>query len=446
MISLSLHDAARAMNGRLLGHDSVFSGVSTDSRQVTAGQLFFALRGERFDGHGFAGAVLDAGAAAVVVEQEQPGLHPQIVVADTRLALGALARHWREQFAIPVIAITGSNGKTTVKEMVASIAREAFGAAHVHATSGNFNNDIGLPLTLFRLGREHACLILEMGMNHPGELSYLSRLAEPSVALVNNAQAAHLEGLGSVEAVAHAKGEIYEGLIATGTGIVNAEDAYAPLWRELIGARHRLEFGLQHGDVRVEVQQHGALHLCTPEGVRELRLQVPGEHNWRNAAAAAAGCLALGIELDAVVRGLEAFTGVKGRLQRARGYFGSTVIDDTYNANPGSVRAAIDVLRREPGVRLLVLGDIGELGRDSRLLHRELGEVARTAGLDGLFTLGEHMQEAAAAYGPGAQHFETAEALVAALVQRLAADVTVLVKGSRFMKMERVVHSITEQE
>lgn len=446
MISLSLRDAAAVLNGRLVGADAVFAGVSTDSRNAGMGQLFFALRGERFDGHTFAQEVLGAGAAAVVVDHELPGVHPQIVVADTRLALGTLARHWREQFHIPVIAITGSNGKTTVKEMVASIARSAFGAAHVHATSGNFNNDIGLPLTLFRLGREHACLIVEMGMNHAGELSYLSRLAQPSVALVNNAQAAHLEGLGSVEAVAHAKGEIYEGLIGSGTGIINAEDDYAPLWRALVGERQRLEFGLQRGDVRVQADADGHLQLITPAGTRPLQLQVPGEHNWRNAAAAAAGCLALGISLDDVVAGLQAFAGVKGRLQRARGYFGSTVIDDTYNANPGSVRAAIDVLRREPGVRLLVLGDIGELGSDSRRLHRELGEVARQAGLDGLFTLGEHMQEASAAFGAGAQHFDSAEALVAALVQRLAADVTVLVKGSRFMKMERVVHSITEQE
>ena len=446
MISLSLLQAADAVNGRLIGHDTIFAGVSTDSRAVSAGQLFFALKGARFDAHAFAADVLAAGAAAVVVDHELDSAGVQIVVDDTRLALGRLAAHWRSQFDIPLIAITGSNGKTTVKEMVSSIARVAFGEAHVHATSGNFNNDIGLPLTLFKLGAEHACLILEMGMNHPGELSYLSALARPTVALVNNAQAAHLEGLGSVEAVAHAKGEIYEGLAADGVGIVNAEDQYAALWAGLVAPRRCVTFGREQGDVRAVLLPDGSVCLHTPQGDISVDLAVPGAHNLSNAAAAAAGCLALGIEPDAVRRGLNAFHGVKGRLQKKRGYFGASIIDDTYNANPGSVRAAIEVLRREAGQRLLVLGDIGELGEDSLQLHRELGEAAREAGIDGFFTLGEHTRAAHAAFGEGAHHFDNVEDLVAALVARLGKDVTVLVKGSRFMKMERVVHSITEQD
>lgn len=446
MISLTLLQAAAAVDGQLIGTDTVFGGVSTDSRDVGLGQLFVCLKGERFDAHDFAAEVLAKGAAAVVVDHRMDLHGPQIVVDDTRLALGRLAAHWRRQFDIPTIAITGSNGKTTVKEMVASIARAQFGEGHVHATSGNFNNDVGLPLTLFKLGAEHACLILEMGMNHPGELTYLSGLARPTVALVNNAQAAHLEGLGTVQAVAHAKGEIYSGLAEDGTGIVNADDPYAPLWRSLVAPRRCLDFGLEQGDVRAAAQDDGSVLLHTPQGEIRVELAVPGEHNLRNAAAAAAGCLALGIEPDAVRRGLEAFRGVKGRLQKKKGFFGSTVIDDTYNANPGSVRAAIDVLRREPGRRLLVLGDIGELGEGSRALHRELGEAARAAVIDGFYTLGEHTREAHEAYGAGAEHFDSAEALVAALVKKLDKDVTVLVKGSRFMKMERVVHSITEQD
>ena len=449
MASLSLNESAIAMRGQLLGLDGLWSGVCTDSRAVAPGQLFFALSGEHFDGHDFVDAVLAAGAVAVVVERAMAGAGSQIVVDDSRLALGRLAAAWRQRFPIPMLAITGSNGKTTVKEMVTAIAQAAVGAARVHATQGNFNNEIGLPLTLLRLNELHACAVLEMGMNHPGELRYLSGLAQPTVALINNAQAAHLQGLGSVAAVATAKGELYEGLAANGMGILNADDVHAPLWRSLLGSRNRLEFGLAQGDVRADWQAQGqgsAITLHTPQGSLSLQLPAPGEHNVRNACAATAAALALGFDLDAVRAGLEGFAGVKGRLQRKAGFQGAQIIDDSYNANPGSVQAAIAVLRAEAGTRLLVLGDIGELGDDSLRLHRELGEIARAAGLDGLFTLGEHMRAAHEAYGAGAQHAHSAEELVELIRPQLAAGVTVLVKGSRFMKMERVVAGLLATE
>lgn len=446
MISLSLQQAASAMQGRLSGVDMPFVGVTTDSRSVGVGQLFFALRGDNFDGHAFVSSVLDQGAAAVVVEQEMDVEGPQIVVANTRLALGALASYWRKQFAIPMIAITGSNGKTTVKEMVTAIAQKAFGESAVHATAGNFNNEIGLPLTLFKLGAEHRCAVLEMGMNHPGELTYLSALAAPTAALVNNAQAAHLEGLGSVAAVAQAKGEIYSGLAADGVGIFNAEDAFAPLWQGLLQGHAQLGFGLESGEVRAQQLEDGQVEITTPNGALVVALQVPGVHNLKNAAAATAAALALGIELPAIQQGLASFAGVKGRLQKKIAPSMAAVIDDTYNANPGSVKAAIDVLKAEAGTRLLVLGDIGELGAESRALHQDLGVYARAAEIDGLLTLGEHMQAAQQAYGEGAQHFSNLDELVSALKPQLKAGVTVLVKGSRFMKMERVVARILEQE
>lgn len=446
MINLSLQQAAAAMGGKLSGVDMPFVGVTTDSRAIGIGQLFFALKGDTFDGHAFVEAVFDQGAAAVVVDHEMPVDGPQIIVDNTRFALGRLAAFWRQQFSIPMIAITGSNGKTTVKEMVTAIAQQAFGEAAVHATAGNFNNDIGLPLTLFKLGKEHQCAVLEMGMNHPGELTYLSSLAQPTVALINNAQAAHLEGLGSVRAVAQAKGEIYSGLPVNGVGIYNAEDDFASLWQDLLPNNQAVGFGLDRGDVRAQAQANGRVLITTPAASFEVNLQVPGLHNLKNAAAATAAGLALGISIESIQLGLESFGGVKGRLQKKTAPSSAIVIDDTYNANPGSVKAAIDVLKAEPGKRLLVLGDIGELGAESRNLHRELGVYAQKAGLDGLYTLGDHMSEAQQAYGPGAEHFASLDKLVDAVKPQLKAGVTVLVKGSRFMKMERVVARLLEQE
>ncbi len=447
---LRLSEITTALNGRLLGTDAAFDAVSTDSRAIRAGDLFVALRGERFDGHEFVAAVGNDGAVgAVVDEAAAPALQaaglPLVVVADTRLALGALAAFWRARFALPLIAVTGSNGKTTTKEMIAAILAAHFGDA-VLATQGNFNNDIGLPLTLLKLGEQHRAAIIEMGMNHPGEIGYLTRIARPTVALVTNAQRAHLEGMGSLDAIAVEKGTIYDGLDAKGVAVVNADDAHAVLWREKNSGRRVVDFAIDaDAEVRGKVRLHGLdneLHLVAPQGEAIIDLALPGLHNARNALAAAAATLAAGLPFAAVVAGLSAFRGVKGRLQRRAGMNGAVVLDDTYNANPDSVRAGIDVLAATIGRKILVLGDMGEIGEAGGQLHDEIGGYAKSAGIDALYALGESSAIAARNFGAGATHFRKFEDLVDALKPQLAVDVTVLVKGSRFMRMERVADAI----
>jgi len=449
-----LHEAAQALNAAAVGADVAFTGVSSDSRNLPAGCLFVALRGPRFDGHAYALRALEAGAAAVMLAADAGlDLAPAIVVDDTRLGLGRLAAWHRAQMPAKLAAITGSNGKTTVKEMLAAILAAEVGEGAVLATVGNLNNDIGLPLTLLQLSPEHRYAAIEMGMNHAGELAYLTGIARPDVALVNNALRAHLEGLGSVEAVARAKGEIYAGLKDDGIAIVNADDPHAGLWRELAGSHKVVGFGMSHAaDIRVEwvsgkagPSAAHAVALDTPAGRIETTLQVPGEHNLRNAAAAAAAALALGVSTAAVAAGLAAYSGTKGRLQAHACLLDATLIDDTYNANPDSVLAAIQVLAARSGTRLLVLGDMGELGPDAAELHREVGERARAAGIDRLLCLGEMSLNAAQGFGKGAMHFERIEELLAEIECALGPEVTVLVKGSRFMRMERVVKSFVEK-
>jgi UDP-N-acetylmuramoyl-tripeptide--D-alanyl-D-alanine ligase len=419
---LRLSEAALATGGRVVGADAAFDAVSTDSRAIQAGDLFVALRGERFDGHDFVADCLQRGAVAAMVDERwQAGqAGPLLVVEDTRLALGTLAAYWRGKFPLPMAAITGSNGKTTVKEMLASILRANSADDAVLATQGNLNNDIGLPITLYKLRAAHRYAVIEMGMNNPGEISYLTRLAKPGVALINN-----------------------EGLAADGTAIINIDDPFAPLWKQLAAPRKVLTFGLEHAaDVSADYRLHAdscEITLKTPQGEAVVRLPAPGVHNVRNALAASAAATAMGVSLSAIVSGLQQYGGVKGRLQRKAGIHGSTVIDDTYNANPASMRAAIDVLAACPGKRVLVLGDMGELGETAADMHREIGAYAKRAQLDRLLVLGELSKEMAAGFGAGAQHFESPEALGAELNKQLSADTTVLVKGSRFMRMERVV-------
>jgi len=440
-----------ATGGRLVGDDRAISGVSTDTRAIGQGQLFVALRGERFDAHDFIGQAVAAGAAALLVSDQAsvPAGVPAVVVDDTRLALGKLAAAWRARFTIPVIAVTGSNGKTTTKEMIAAILKAQFGDA-VLATRGNLNNDIGLPLTLLALDETHLAAVIEMGMNHPGEIAYLAGLGAPNVALVTNAQRAHLEGMGDMDEVAREKGSIFTGLAAGGVAVINADDAYADLWRALAGKHRQLSFGIEQvADVHGALRQHGLesrLTLRTPEGTVELRLAVPGRHNARNAAAAAAACLAAGIPLTAVVTGLEHFSGVKGRLQIRQGRAGALVIDDTYNANPDSVRAAIEVLAATIGRKLLVLGDMGEIGEASGQYHDEIGGYAKSQGIDLLFGLGEACQQAVRNFGEGGRHFTDIEKLIVAVNKELGPEAAVLVKGSRFMKMERVADAIASGE
>jgi len=451
MNMMRLSEAAAMLGVPFSGPDAEVLRVSTDSRTIRPGDLFIALRGEKFDGGAFAAQALQQGAAGVVLDAAQaPDITAAIRVDDTRLALGRLAAAWRQRFAIPVVAITGSNGKTTVKEMLAAILRVETGddAAVLH-TEGNLNNDIGLPLMLLRLRDTHQFAVLEMGMNHAGEIDYLTRLARPDVALVNNALSAHIGYLGSVENIARAKGEIFNGLADAGIAVFNADDAHAWLWREANAQRCIIDFGLKHPTV-VRGQYRPSLFgsvltLVLPNAEFEVNLQVPGEHNVMNALAAAAAAFALDVSYRSIVAGLSGFAGVKGRLQKKPALHGSTFIDDTYNANPDSVKAALAVLAQQPGKKVLVLGDMGELGTDAAAMHAQIGLAARAAGVDRLLALGELSRETVAAFGAGAMHFERIQELLAELENELTPDTTVLVKGSRFMQMERVVQSFMEE-
>ena len=447
----SLSQIAAAVNGRLVGADVTVEGVSTDTRAIAKGALFIALAGERFDAHDFLDQAMAAGAGALLVADagKLPAGVSAVVVDDTRLALGRLAAAWRREFTLPVIAVTGSNGKTTTKEMIAAILKAAHGAA-VLSTRGNLNNDIGLPLTLLGLSAAHRAAVIEMGMNHPGEIAYLAPIGAPTVALVTNAQRAHLEGMGDLDEVAREKGAIFSGLPAEGVAVINADDSYAGYWRGVAAGRPVRSFAIDGAaDVVGKVRQHGletAVDLSAPEGEVHIALRIPGRHNAGNAVAAAAACLAAGVPLAAVAAGLESFSGVKGRLQRRAGKLGAEILDDTYNANPDSVRAGIDVLASTIGRKLLILGDMGEIGEACAQYHDEIGGYAKSQGVDLLFALGEATKAAVRNFGDGARHFCHVDKLIAAADKELGPDTTVLVKGSRFMKMERVADALAAEE
>lgn len=440
------------------GSQVTVNGLSTDSRAVTPGSLFVALRGERFDAHDFLDQVVAQGAAAVVVERAPATLTvPALLVDDTRIALGTIGQRWRQQFALPLIAVTGSNGKTTVKEMIAAILVAAFGIDKSLATRGNFNNEIGVPLTLLRLEAGHQAAVIELGMNHPGEIALLTALAEPTVALVNNAQREHQEFMASVAAVAEENGSVIRGLPASGIAVFPADDPYTGLWRGYAADKAgSISFGLTpDADVSASYTKAAngfgsdlTITAATAAGLQKFAVQLSaaGEHNVRNALAAIACTLAIGIDIAAIKRGLESFAPVSGRLQRklaqTAGCAGALVIDDTYNANPDSMRAAIDVLAQAAEPRLLVLGDMGEVGNEGREFHQEIGAYAKQRGITRLFTLGDMAADASVAFGPQAQHFNDIAALLAALDATMTPDTTVLIKGSRFMKMERAVQHL----
>ena len=448
---MSLQEAALATHGKLLGVDAQFLAVSTDSREDLHGKLFVALCGERFDAHDYLDQAAAQGAVAALVDEradlQAPAGLSLVKVADTRLALGALAAHWRDKFSIPLIGVTGSNGKTTVKEMCAAILRAWLGEEAVLATLGNLNNDIGLPQMLLRLRATHCAAVIEMGMNHPGEIAYLAALAKPSVAIVTNAQRAHLAGMGGLKAVAEEKGEIYRALGPQGVAVINVDVEHATYWYAQHGEAEAVGFGLDHAaDVSATCVAQGLgslVRLRTPQGDAEFVLPVPGVHNVRNALGAVAATLAAGAPFDAVVRGLSGFVGAKGRLQRKHGLRGAMLLDDTYNANPDSVRAGIDVLAEAPGCKILVIGDMGEIGEMSAQYHDEIGGYAKSAGVDRLFALGEQSALTARNFGSGGEHFESIEALIEAVQAALAPEVLVLIKGSRFMRMERVAEALT---
>jgi UDP-N-acetylmuramoyl-tripeptide--D-alanyl-D-alanine ligase len=441
---MRLGEAAAALGGRASGGDALFTGVSTDSRSLREGDLFVALRGERFDGHGFLKAAAAAKAAAAMVDSGYRGEYPlpALVVNDTKRSLGDLARYWRARFAPALVGIAGSNGKTTVKEMLAAVFRKHANESAVLATRGNLNNDIGLPLTLLGLRHLHRWCAIELGMNHKGEIAYLAGIAQPTVALVNNAQREHLEFMNSVEEVAAENASLYEALAADGIAIINADDAQAAFFRSRAGKRRTVEFGLDHGAAvtgRFQLERlSSAIRLRTPAGEADATLAIPGLHNVRNALAAAACAHAVGITASTIAAGLTAFRPYTGRLQVKQAAGGATVIDDSYNANPDSVRAAIDVLASCPAPTALVLGDMGEVGEHGKQFHREVGEYARAKGVTQLLGMGEATRDAVSAFGTGAQHFVAVEELLSQIQAK-----TILVKGSRFMKMERVVAALT---
>lgn len=443
-IQASLADLQKVVANSLVYGEAHFSGLSTDSRQIEDGNIFLALRGETFDAHDFLNQVVAAGAVAVIAERVPAGFTtPALIVPDTKLALAAIATYWRQQFALPVIAVTGSNGKTTVKEMIASILRAQFGAENVISTQGNLNNEIGVPLTAFRLHAGHQAAVLELGMNHPGEIAVLSAIAQASVGLVNNAQREHQEFMQTVEAVALENGAVINSLPANGVAVFPANDAYTKLWQELAGTRKCITFGLDDtADVHASfsVQEFGSEIAMSIQGdTLKLQLAAAGQHNVLNALAAAACCSAIGVEHAKIVEGLQAFAPVSGRLQPKQAAAGARLIDDTYNANPDSVKAAIDVLAQASDNTVLVLGDMGEVGADGASFHQEIGLYAKAQGIKYLYTLGSLAQASTTAFGAGAQHFSELPSLLANLENYSNTGNTILIKGSRFMKMERVV-------
>ena len=446
MIRMQLSQAAKAINADHRGADVEFCGVSTDTRSLQTDNLFVALAGPHFDAHDFLAQAEAKGAAAALLDKSSNTTLPTLTVTNARSGLAHLASNWRRQFNVPLVAVTGSNGKTTVKEMIASILQQV---GPTLVTQGNLNNDIGLPLTLLRLDASHRFAVIEMGANHPGEIAYLTDIARPGVALITNAGPAHLEGFLTLEGVARAKGEIFAGLNAQGTAVLNADDTFSGLWRGLIGAHRCLSFGLENSadvSARWKIQDDGSqLQLHTPAGAIDIQLALPGRHNVMNALAASAAALAAGAGLNEIKRGLEAMQPVKGRLQIRPGLHGVRLIDDTYNANPGSLTAALEVLVQEPAQRWLVLGDMAELGSGGGAQHEAVGRQARGLGIDRLFTVGELSRLAAASFGTEARHFSSQDELIAALRDELAAaqqKVSVLIKGSRSAGMERVVASL----
>ncbi|HVY80737.1 MAG TPA: UDP-N-acetylmuramoyl-tripeptide--D-alanyl-D-alanine ligase [Steroidobacteraceae bacterium] len=430
-----------------MGADRPFAGVSSDTRTLVAGELFVALRGPNFNGNDFVAAAEKAGAAGALVDTEQPAALPQIVVSDTQAALEKAASAWREQFSIPIVGVAGSNGKTTVKEMTAQILSQA---GNTMSTRGNLNNHIGVPLTLFRLAPEHRFAVVEMGANHPGELAALVKIARPTIGLITNAGAEHLEGFGSLAGAARAEGEMVEHLAASGTAIINADDAFADMWRGLTKARV-VTFGLQAGadftarDVRTEIGAAGFVTrftLVCPSGSASVQLKLAGRHNVTNALCAAAAAAAAGVSMDHIVAGLGAVQAVKGRLQFKKTRHGAWLIDDSYNANPSSVHAGIEVLAQLDGRKWLVFGQMGELGSFAEEAHREVGAFARAHGIERLFAVGEHARLTVQTFGDGAAWFADTTALAQAVDAALTPDVCLLVKGSRSNRLERIVEAL----
>ena len=450
--------AVSGTSATALSSHTVIKAVRTDSRSVVAGDLFVALKGETFDGTAFLAQAQLQGAVAVLFEAQDPlkGEHlqylkdvsvPAYCVPNARAALGDLATQWRRQFNLQLIGVTGSNGKTTVTQMIASVLKADVSCPSL-STQGNLNNEIGVPLTLFNLRPEHRRAVVELGMNHPGEIEILTRYAQPTIGLVNNAQREHQEFMATVEAVAIENGEVIRHLPADGVAVFPAQDMYTELWKKLAGARRVLTFGFVQGDVQAHkiawINGAWSFQLTTAQAALPCRLNIAGRHNILNALAATACALATGMSLANIVKGLENFEPVKGRSKSSEWQIEShtfTLVDDTYNANPDSVRAAIEVLAELPAPRLLVLGDMGEVGQQGPEFHQEVGTFAKTSGIEALFTLGDLCVHSSQAF-EGAHHFANMDNLQQTVLAQISSYNSVLVKGSRFMKMERVVDAL----
>lgn len=447
-LSQVVESTRSALNAKLHGQDVTFTRVTTDSRQLRSGDLFIALRGERFDGHDFIQRAADQGAVGAVVEQvnQQVSL-PQLEVSDALLALGQMALLNRAEFHGPLVAITGSCGKTTVKAMVAEILRQR---GQVLATQGNLNNHIGVPLTLLQLQPEHEFAVIEMGASAGGEIGYLCALAQPSIAMINNVMPAHIEGFGSIEGVARAKGEIYRGLVAGGVAVVNIDDRFAPQWLPQVSDKKLIKVSLVNQAANcfakdVEHFSDGTRFILVFNGKEiDIDLNAMGEHSVRNALMAAACAAEAGASFHHIQTGLANFTPVGGRMNALSTPSGATVIDDSYNANPGSVRAAIDVLSAQAGETILVLGDMAELGAEAASMHAEIGAYAKQKNINRLLTLGDLSCHASDAFGAAAQHFTDFSQLVSALVALSLPGTRILVKGSRSARMDRIVSALTD--
>ncbi len=452
MIAFQLSEAADLLHGQLHGQDARFSVVGTDTRALGPGELFVAIKGPNFDGHDFLSVAAQQGAVGALVEREVDSELSVIRVNDSLRALGELASAWRAKSSAFVIGVTGSNGKTTLKEMCAAILGQG---NKVLATRGNLNNDIGMPLTLMRL-QDEKFAVIEMGANHAGEIRYLTNIARPDVAVLNNAGRAHLEGFGSLEGVARAKAEIMEGLSEHGTFVFNADDRFADLWRELAVGRKRVTFGVQRpaevssapDSYRIEWSEKGFVAAFEVDAWGrnfEINLHLAGEHNRMNALAAIAACRLAGADVPQIRVGLASLKPVAGRLAPLLGPGGARLIDDSYNANPDSVIAALNVLRAAPGRRTLVLGDLGELGPEQQAMHAELGLRASEAGIDRLISCGVLSQAASESFDGESLHFDNQEALIEQLGEGLTSEDSVLIKGSRASAMDRVVKALSAE-
>lgn len=447
---MKLSQAAQILQGQLIGDDVEFHQVNTDSRHLKPGDLYIARIGEKLDGHDFIEEAIRHQASAALVERAIDCSLPQIVVKDSTQALGQLAAYHRGQFAIPVIGVTGSCGKTTVKNLIATILRQS---GEVLANESSFNNNVGMPLTLMQLHKEHQFAVVEMGTNHFGEIAALTAIAKPTVATITNAGPAHLEGLGDVTGVSRAKGEIFQGLDIDGIAVINADDKYASYWESLNKDRKILRFSVHNTAAEIHAQDismgrdgKAKFTLITPTGQTSIKLNLLGEHNINNALTAAACTYAIGIPLAAIRAGLANALPEKKRLNEHHTAQGAYIIDDSYNANPLSVKAAINLLAAHPGRKVLVLGDMRELGPEAQSLHQELGHYAQQQGINELYLFGELTRATASAFGENAHHFTEQQPLTEALKAELNKGTMILVKGSRSMRMEKVVEGLMESE